>query len=322
MRAIYRRSFGGSDVLEYGTVDDPTVGPTEVLVRVQAAGLNPGDVHELNGFPYAARLMGYGLLRPKHPVPGTDLAGTVVEVGSDVSDFSVNDEVFGWGTGAFAEFAVADESMLVLKPERLTMEQAAVIPTAAVAAHQALTDVGDVKRGDRVLVVGASGGVGSFAVQIAKAAGAHVTGVAGTHNVELVRSMGADAVIDYTREDFTSRTGAFDVIVDLVGADPLPKASRALAAGGTYVVVGGSGARSLTGMSRFVKAMALSPLLRRRLRPLFSTKKREALEVVRTLGVGNRLMPVIDAVYDLRDASTAFDHVARGHTRGKVAITV
>lgn len=321
MKAMFHDRYGSVDVLEDRDLPIPTVGDGEVLVRVRAAGVNRGDGLAIEGIPYAARLS-YGLTRPKHSVPGTDVAGVVEAVGQDVGTFTPGDEVFGWASGAFAEYAIAAADRLVRKPARLTFEQAAATPTTGVAALQALRDVGRIEPGHRVLVVGASGGVGTFAVQIAKADGAEVTGVSSTRNVELVRSTGADSVVDYTREDFTGHHGRYDLIVDVVGKEPLASARRALRAGGTYVVVGGQNARSLTGMKRFLQAQAMSPFVPQRLRPLFSKPNREDLEGLSEMIDGGRVLPVVDAVYDLGGAVEALGYMRAGHARGKVVLAI
>jgi len=322
MKAIYHNRFGSPDVLELHDLDIPSTGTGDVLVEVRAAGVNPGDRHSIRGVPYAARLMGYGLTRPKHNVPGTDVAGRVTAIGHGVTRFEPGDEVFGWATGSFAEYAAASENSLVAKPAHLTFEQAAAVPTAGFAALQALRDVGRIEPGHQVLVIGASGGVGTFTVQIAKALGADVTGVASTRNVELVRSTGADRVIDYTVEDFTQAGDRYDQVIDLVGNAPLPAASRVLKPGGTYVVVGGQNPDSLTGLGRFVIALALSPVLRRRLRPLFSKPNPGDLEVLHQLLDNGKVLPVIDATYDLHGVPDALRYVEAGHSRGKVVITI
>lgn len=320
MKAIFRSRYGSPDGLEFGDIDTPTVGADRILVRVQAAGVNRGDVLAVEGIPYAARLT-YGIPRPKHSVPGTDFAGHVEAVGTDVSGLREGDEVFGWCTGAFAELGVASQQTLAKKPERLTFEQAASVPTAAVAALQALRDIGRIQAGHEVLVVGASGGVGTFAVQIAKAHGAEVTGVCSATNADLVRSTGADHIIDYTSEDFTQSSGRYDLIVDLVGRTPLLRGRRALSKTGTYVVVGSPNARSLTGAGRFVKALTVSPFVRQRIRPLFSKPKHEDLEVMRELLEAGKVLPVLDGIYDLRTGSEAIKYVGAGHAHGRVVIT-
>lgn len=321
MKAVYHDSYREPDAVEIREIDVPAVGTDEVLIRVQAAAVNRGDALAVAGLPYAARLS-YGVRRPRRPVPGTDAAGVVEAVGSQVKELKVGDEVFGWVAGAFALHAAGPEHRLRVKPAHVSFEQAAAIPTAAVTALQAIRDVGRLRPGHHVLVVGASGGVGTFAVQIAKALGADVTGVGSTRNAELIRSTGADRVIDYTESDFTDDRGRYDLVVDLAGAAALRSARQVLRSGGTYVVVGGGNARSVTGMSRFATAVALSAVSRQRLRPLFATSNASDLDIVRTLIDEGRVLPVIDAVHDLRDAATALAHVARGHSRGRVVLTV
>ncbi len=322
MKAVFHDRFGSLDVLEMRDIDPPTPGPGEVLVRVRAAGVNPGDRHAVRGVPYAARLMGYGLTAPRHPVPGQDLAGHVEAVGAGTTRFAPGDEVFGWSHSTFAELATAPEHALRHKPGHLTFEQAAAAPTAAFAALQALRDVGRLQPGNTVLIVGASGGVGTLAVQVAKVLGARVTGVASTRNLELVRSTGADHVVDYTVDDPVERDDRYDLVVDLVGTAPLRRAGRLLAPGGTYVVVGSPNPDSITGMQRFASAIVVSPLVRRRLRPLFSKPDPGDLAVIAELLEAGRILPVIDATYDLHGAADALRYVEAGHSRGKVVITI
>lgn len=322
MKAVFHDRFGSLDVLEMRDLEPPTPRPAEVLIRVRAAGVNPGDRHAIRGVPYAARLMGYGITVPKHPVPGQDLAGRVEAVGTNTTRFKPGDEVFGWTHGSFAEYATAPEEYVRPMPRHLTFEQAAAVPTAGIAALQALRDVGSVQPGNSVLIIGASGGVGTLAVQIAKALGATVTGVASTRNLELVRSTGADQVIDYTVEDPTEVGDRYDQVIDLVGTASLRSASRVLGRDGTYVVVGGQKPDSMTGMGRFASALVLSPLLRRRLRPLFSTPNNDDLEALRQLLDNGKVLPVIDATYDLHGAADALRYVEAGHSRGKVVITI
>lgn len=322
MKAVFHDRFGSLDVLEMRDLEPPTPRPGEVLIRVRAAGVNPGDRHAIRGVPYAARLMGYGITVPKHPVPGQDLAGRVEAVGPNTTRFKPGDEVFGWTHGSFAEYATAPEEYVRPMPRHLTFEQAAAVPTAGIAALQALRDVGSVQPGNSVLIIGASGGVGTLAVQIAKALGATVTGVASTRNLELVRSTGADRVIDYTVEDPTEIGDRYDQVIDLVGTASLRSASRVLGRDGTYVVVGGQKPDSMTGMGRFASALVLSPLLRRRLRPLFSTPNNDDLEALRQLLDNGKVLPVIDATYDLHGAADALRYVEAGHSRGKVVITI
>lgn len=321
MKAIFHERFGSPDVLELRDLETPKVGDDSVLVKVHAAGGNRGDVLAIEGIPYVARAS-YGLTRPKQHVPGMDVAGRVEDVGKGVTGLQRGDEVFGWCPGAFAEYVATRQRTLVKKPSRLTFEQAAAIPTAGVAALQALRDVGGIRAGQQVLIVGASGGVGTFAVQIAKAYGAEVTGVCSSRNVDLVRSTGADRVIDYAHEDFTQDGPHYDLIVDLVGKTSLSSGRRALRRKGTYVVVGSPKARTLTGMGRFVRALAMSPLVPQRLRPLFSKQDRRDLETISELLEAGKVLPVIDAVYDLRDTAEALHYVGAGHARGRVVITV
>lgn len=319
MAALRHDRYGPPAALEHRTVPVPTIGDDEVLVRVRAAGVNRGDGLAIEGIPYAARLS-YGITRPKHPVPGTDLAGTVVEVGPNVTGLGVGDEVFGWGSGAFAEYAAAPASALVGRSDHVAVEQAAATPTVGVAALQALRDVGGLEHDSHVLVIGAAGGVGTFAVQIAKSFGAEVTGVCSGRDAGIVRSLGADHIVDYTREDVTERRHSYDLVVDLVGANTLTAGRRILRAGGTYVVVGGGNPRSITGMSRFVSAYALSPFGSGNLRPLFSSKKPEDLAFVAQLLESGEVRPVVDAVTDLSVGAAAIAAVHTGHARGKVVL--
>lgn len=298
----------------------PTVGPDGVLIRVRAAGVNRGDALAAEGIPYATRLTS-GLSRPKGSLLGADVAGVVEVVGHEVTALTPGDSVLGWAEGAFAEVAVARPERLTRKPDALTFEQAAALPTAAVTALQALRKAPSIAD-QRVLVLGASGGVGTFTVQIAKALGAEVTAVASSRNVELVRSLGADHVLDYTRDDVMGSVGAYDVVVDLIGREPLMSARRILRPKGTYVVVGGPNPRSLTGAGRFVRAALLSPFVSQRLVPLFATRSPEALADVLDMVAAGLVLPVIDATYDLRDAPEALQYVSAGHARGRVVLTV
>lgn len=321
MHAIVHDSYGPPETLRVREVPDPRADDHTVLVRVRAAGANRGDVLAAEGIPYATRLT-TGLSRPKQHGLGADVAGVVEDVGSAVVDLKAGEHVVGWADGAFAELAVARPGLLVRKPANLTFEQAAAVPTAAVAAWQALRKVGGLTPGRHVLVLGASGGVGTFAVQLARALGAEVTGVASTRNLGLVRSSGAHHVLDYTRDDVTASVGRYDLVVDLVGREPLLAARRVLRPGGTYVVVGGQNPRSLTGTGRFVRAAVLSPWVRQRMRPLFATQDPSALADVLGLVSEGKVLPVIDATYDLRDAPDALGYVAAGHARGRVVLTV
>ncbi|WP_062530110.1 NAD(P)-dependent alcohol dehydrogenase [Demequina rhizosphaerae] len=316
-RTVQLDRYGSPTELQHRTVDIPAPADDQVVVRVRAAGINRGDGLAIAGLPYAARLS-YGVTRPKRPVPGTDVAGTVVAVGASVTAWRHGDDVVGWAVGAFAEHALASASSLLAKPEGLTFEEAAALPTAAVTALQAL-DKGGIGTARRVLVLGASGGVGSFAVQLAAAYGAEVTGVCSTRNVDLVRSLGARHVVDYTAEDVAALRG-YDLVVDLAGQLPLTRARRLARRGGAYVVVGGGKARTLTGMRRFAAAGLLSPFGPQRLRPLFATPRREDLATVLSHVVDGRVHPSVEAAYALRDAADAVDFVHRGKARGKVVL--
>jgi NADPH:quinone reductase-like Zn-dependent oxidoreductase len=310
-RAVHLGHYAPPTLVEQRDVGVPVPAADGVVLRVLAAGVNRGDALAIEGIPYAARLS-YGVARPKNPVPGTDVAGLVVAVGSQVTSFAPGDHVF-------AEYAAAPAADLLPAPEGLTFEEAAATPTAAVTALQGLR-LGNVRAGHHVLVLGASGGVGSFAVQLAKALGAEVTGVSSTRNVDLVRSLGADHVVDHTTEDPTAARRRYDVVLDLAGRRPLSVARRTLKRGGTYVVIGGGTPRSLTGMGRFLAAFALSPFGPERLRPLFATPDPDDLATVTQRLATGEVRPVVEAAYDLRDAADAIDFVHRGQARGKVVL--
>ncbi|MBR7744087.1 NAD(P)-dependent alcohol dehydrogenase [Phycicoccus sp. BSK3Z-2] len=304
MRAATRRTYGSTDALEVTAVARPTPGPDEVLVEVAAAGLDRGVWHVMTGKPYVMRLMGFGVRRPKDPVLGMDVAGRVVGVGADVTRFAVGDSVFGIGTGTFAELAVAKESKLVLTPENVTVEQAAVSAISGITALQALT-VGRLEAGQHVLVIGASGGVGSFAVQLAKARGATVTGVAGTRKLEVVRGLGADHVID---------TG---------GRNPISRIRRALTPTGTLVIVGGEGGDDLTGgIGRQVLAALMSPFVRQRLTFFVSSESRDLLESLAEHLVTGAVTPALGRRFALEDVSEALTAMESGDLVGKAVITV
>jgi NADPH:quinone reductase-like Zn-dependent oxidoreductase len=320
MKAIVQDRYGLSDVLEFKDVDPPTVGGDEVLVRVRAAGMDPGVWHLMTGTPYAIRLMGYGFRAPKVRVRGRDLAGTVEAIGSRVTRFKPGDEVFGTAEGTFAELACAKEDRFVLKPAGLTFEQASAVAISGVTALQALRDSGQLRAGQKVLVIGAAGGVGTFAVQLAKAFGAHVTAVCSTAKVDLVREIGADEVIDYTREDLTGR---YDLILDNAGNRSLTRLRRVLTATGTLVIIGGeNGGSFLGGMDRVLRASLLSLFVSQNLRGLFARERTEDFEYLREIIEVGRLTPVIDRAYPLDAVAEAIDYVQKGHVRGKVVITV
>jgi NADPH:quinone reductase-like Zn-dependent oxidoreductase len=323
MQAIVHTEYGSADVLRFEEIDRPTIGDAEVLIRVHAAGLDRGTWHLMAGMPYLFRLMGPGLRTPKNPVPGLDVAGTVVAVGADVTRFEVGDEVFGVSRGSFAEYACALQDKLARKPANLTFDQAAVVAISGLTALQALRDVGRIHPGQHVLIVGASGGVGTFAVQIAKAFGAQVTGVCSTAKLDLVRSIGADHVIDYTRDDFAGGPQRYDLILDIGGNAALSRLRRALTTSGTLVIVGGeNGGRWTGGMGRSLRAVALSPFVRQRLTMKTPKEHYADLERLAQLIELGDVTPIIDEVYPLRQAPDAMRHLQAGRARGKLVITV
>ena len=323
MKAIVQDMYGPPDVLELRDIDKPVVGADEVLVRVHAAGLDQGVWHQMAGLPYPIRIAGYGLRAPKNPVPGMDVAGRVDAVGDDVTQFQPGDEVFGTCRGSFAEYACARPDRLLPKPASLSFEQAAAVPISGYAALQAVRDQGKVRAGQRVLIIGAGGGVGTFAVQLAKAYGAEVTGVASTTKTELVRSIGADHVIDYTREDFADGRNRYDVILDIAGNRSLSHLRRALAPEGTLVIVGGEGGgRWLGGTDRQLRALALSPFVRQKLGTWISKERREDLVELHELLELGKLTPVVDRTFPLSEVPEAIRYLREGRARGKVVITV
>jgi len=321
MRAIVHDQYGSFDVLGLRDIDLPVVKDDEVLVRVRAVGLHVGDCFGVRGAPFAMRLV-TGLLKPKHGVPGFDVAGQVEAVGTNVRQFRPGDEVFGACNGACAEYACAGKDKLALKPVNLTFEQAAAVPTSALAALHALRDVGKVQPGQKVLINGASGGVGTFAVQIAKSLGAEVTGVCSTTNADTVRSIGADRVIDYTQEDFTQGGKRYDLILDNVENRSLSDCRRALAPSGTLILNSGTGAHGIGMLVRLVKPLALSPFVRQNLRRYLSVPNHRDLVILKQLVESGKLTPVIDRKYPLHESAAALGYIAAGHARGKVVITL
>jgi NADPH:quinone reductase-like Zn-dependent oxidoreductase len=322
MKAMIQDTYGSGEVLEAQEVDKPSIDSDEVLVRVRAAGVNPADWAIMHGLPYVAR-PAYGLRRPKHAVRGTDVAGIVDAVGADVTRFAPGDEVFGWTTGSYAEFAATAEDQLALKPANVTFEQAASVAMAGMVALQALRDHGHVGPGQRVLINGAAGGIGTFAVQIAKSLGADVTGVCSTSSVELVRSIGADHVIDYTKTDFTRSGEHYDFILDNVANHSLSDLRRAMTPNGTLVPNGGNfGNRWLAGGGRVIRALVLSRFVSQTLRPFLVSQNLDDLLVLAELISAGAVMPVVDRAYPLAETDQAIDRVGLGHARGKVAITV
>ena len=323
MKGIVQERFGPPDVLRLVDTDRPDVGADEVLVRVHAAAVNPADWHILRGDPLVARLMGVGLARPKARVAGIDAAGVVQTVGANVRGLRPGDEVLGFCQGAFAEYARAEADKVVPKPVSLSFEQAAAVPTAATTALRGIRDVGEAKAGQRVLVNGAGGGVGTYAVQIAAALGAEVTGVCSTRNVELVRSIGAAHVLDYTTEDFTDGRTRYDMILDNVSSLPLTRLRAALTPKGTLVLNGGGSPGHVVGpVAGILRAVAANPFVSQRLRPLPSRQNRAELLAVTGLIEDNKVTPVVDRTYPLADTAEALRYVEQGHARGKVVITV
>ena len=323
MKAIVQDTYGSADVLELRDIAAPEIAVGEVLVRVHAAGVDRGVWHVMTGLPYPVRLAGYGLRAPRNPVPGTSIAGVVAAVGREVTRFKPGDEVFGIGRGAFAEYAHAPENKLAPKPANLTFEQAAAVPVSGLTALQGLRDHGRVQPGQTVLITGASGGVGTFAVQLAAAFGAQVTGVCSTTKVDLVRSIGAGHVIDYTRADFADGKQRYDVILDIGGNPSLSRLRRALAPKGTLVIAGGeTGGRWLGGTDRQLRALLLSRFVGQNLTTFICRENHEDLLVLKELIEAGRITPVIDRSYPLSEAPKAIRYLEEGRARGKVVITV
>jgi NADPH:quinone reductase-like Zn-dependent oxidoreductase len=322
MQAIVQDTYGSADVLRLARIARPEIADNEVLLRVHAAGLDRGAWHLMTGTPYLLRL-GFGVRVPKNPVLGREVAGTVVAVGSAVTRFATGDEAFGIGRGAFAEYAAAREDKLARKPANTTFEQAAVVSVSALTALQALTDVGRVEQGQKVLVIGASGGVGSYAVQLAKAFGAEVTGVCSTAKLDLVRSLGADHVIDYTRDDFADGAHRYDLILDIAGNPALSRLRRALTPTGTAVITGGEEGGSWTGgIDRQLRALTLSRFVGQRLTSVLCKERSADLERLTDLIEAGKVTPSIDRTYSLDRVPDAMRHLVAGRARGKVAITV
>lgn len=319
MKAIVQDSYGSAEVLQARDIEMPLIADNEVLVRVHAASIHVGDWILMTGSPFVMR-MATGLRKPKNPIPGTDVAGTVEAVGKDVQRLRPGDEVFGWCAGAFAEFASASEDQFILKPANLTFEQAAAVGVSATTALQLLRDDGKVQPGQKVLINGASGGVGTFAVQIAKAFGAEVTGVCSTKNVDLVRSIGADHVIDYTREDFSTGMRRYDLILDNVGNHSMARTRRALSSTGTLISNGGGHAGGKLG--RTIRTMLVAMFVRQQAKPTLKTQNRDDLVALKELVEAGRITPVIDSTHPLNETPKAIGRVATGRTRGTIVISV
>ncbi len=323
MRAVVQRSYGSAETLQLGEVARPVAGNGQVVVEVHAAGVDRGTWHLMTGLPYIMRVMGFGLTRPKNPVPGADVAGRVVAVGPGVERFKVGDEVFGIAQGSYAEFAVAEADKLAHKPAATSFEQAAVASVSGITALQALTEVGNLERGQHVLVIGASGGVGSYAVQIAKALGARVTGVASARKADLVRSLGADAVIDYAKGDYLDGSTRYDMVIDIGGRNPLRHLRRALTPRGTLVIVGGEGGDRLTGgFGRQLRAALLSPFVSQRMAMFISTEHYRYIEALAGFIERGEVTPAVGQRYRLDEAPAAIADLAAGRAEGKSVVVV
>ena len=322
MQAVAQDRYGSADILRLARIDRPEVGDHDVLLQVHAAGLDRGTWHLMTGRPLLLRLA-LGIRGPRQPVLGHDVAGTAAAVGSAVTRFAAGDEVYGFGQGSFAEYAVAREDKLARKPANATWAQAAVVSVSGATALQALVDVGRLESGQKVLVTGASGGVGSYAVQLAKALGADVTGVCSTAKLDMVRALGADHVVDYTCEDFADDAHHYDLIIDIAGRPTLSRLRRALTPTGTAVLVGGEGGGEVTGgMNRQLRALALSSVVQQRLTMLICTVRGRDLERLTDFVEAGQVVPSIDRTYPLAQVPDAIRHLASGRARGKVAITV
>ena len=323
MKAIVYHKYGSPDVLRLEEIEKPVPNDNQVLIRVRAGSVNPLDWHYMRGTPYIGRLGEMGLLKPKVTRLGVDYAGTVESVGRNVTQFKPGDEVFGGRNGAFAEYVcVLEDRAVVLKPANLTFEQASSVPVAAVTALQGLRDKGKIQPGQKVLINGASGGVGTFAVQIAKSFGADVTGVCSTRNVDMVRSIGADQVIDYTREDFTKSGQRYDLILDCVGNHSLLECRRALKPKGKYIMVGGQAGRWIRPLDRAIRAMVLSRFVSQDIAMFLAKLNKEDLTILRDLMQAGKVTPVIDRRYGLSEVPEAIRYLEKGHAQGKAVITV
>ena len=323
MQAIAQDTYGSADGLELRMIDRPEPGADEVLIEVHAAGVDRGVWHLMTGLPYLVRLAGYGVAKPKQPVLGLDVSGRVVAIGENVTRFAPGDEVFGIGSGSYAEYATADQDKLATKPANITFEQAAVAAVSGITALEALTDVGELQAGQKVLIIGASGGVGTYAVQLAKAVGAVVTAVSGPNMIDTVRALGADHVIDYTTEDFVDSETRYDLILDIGGRNNIRRRRRVLAPKGTLVIVGGEGGNSITGgVGRQVRAMMLSPFIGQRLTTFISSETFSNIERLAAHMESGAVVPSIGNRYELADVPAAIRDLETGHSNGKSVIVV
>jgi NADPH:quinone reductase-like Zn-dependent oxidoreductase len=321
VKAIVYHHYGSADVLRVEDLEKPTAADKEVLIKVRAASVNPLDWHYMRGTPYLLRI-GTGLRQPKNTRLGVDVSGQVEAVGRNVTQFTPGDDVFGACRGAFAQYACASESAVVMKPDNVTFDQAASVPIAALTALQALCNRGRIQPGQHVLINGAAGGVGTFAVQIARSFGADVTGVCSTRNVEMVRSIGADRVVDYTREDFTSGGPRYDLFLDCVGNRSLSACRRVLTPKGIYVEVGAPDRRWIGPLGRLIEALVLSWFVSHNMSMFLTKLNKEDLTALHTLTKTGKVIPVIDSRYTLSEVPEAIRHLEEGHARGKVVITV
>ncbi|TLZ74846.1 MAG: NAD(P)-dependent alcohol dehydrogenase [Methanobacteriota archaeon] len=324
MKAIVRDKYGSPDVLELREIVKPAVEDEHVLVRVHAASVNAGDWHSMRGKPYIIRLMLGGLFKPrtKNAVLGGDLAGRVEAVGGNVTEFQPGDDVFGMSIRTFAEYVSVRKVGIVRKPANLTFEQAAAVPVAAITALQGLRDKGHIRPGQKVLINGASGGVGTFAVQIAKSFGADVTAVCSPRNVDMVRSLGADRVIDYTREDFTRDGQQYDLIFDVAGNHPFSECRRVLSPNGTLVMVGQSGRKKISILPLLTAPLVSRLRRKQKLVSFIAKRNKEDLTLLKELMEAGKVTPVIDRSYSLREVPEALRYLGEGHARGKLVITV
>lgn len=321
MKAVYREIYGSADILEIKEVDKPVPKDNQMLIKVCAVSINPLDWHVMRGEPFLVRLMGFGITKPKHHIFGADMAGVVEAVGKNVTKFKVGDEVFGSGMGAFAEYACLGEKTTAHKPSNLTFEQAASVPIAGLTALQALRDKGQLQQGQNVLINGASGGVGTFAVQIAKALGVHVTGVCSGKNVEMVRSIGADEVIDYTKENYWEIDKQYDLIIDNAAFYSISKPLKALKATGIYVPIGG-GSSTLNALQSLVFNPIIAKFKGRKVVSFIANMNQTDLIFLKELLESGKVVPVIEKTYSLTETPQAIKHVETGHTKGKVVISV
>lgn len=323
MRAVVQQAYGSAETLRIAEISSPKIDEGEVLIEVHSAGVDRGVWHLMTGLPYLVRLAGYGIARPKTPVPGFDVAGRVIAIGNGVTRFQPGDDVFGIARGSYAEYAAAEATKLAHKPTNITFDQGAVTAISGITALQALTDVGKLESHQSVLIIGASGGVGSYSVQLAKALGATVTGVASAGKADLVRSLGADYVIDYATNDYLDGSNRYDLIVDTGGLNPIRRLRRALSRTGTLVVVGGEGGGRWTGgFGRQVRAVLLSPFVSQRLTTFVSTEHHSHIERLAGFVKSGDVVPAVGSRYTLDDVPAAIADLAAGRATGKSVIVV